>query len=182
MKELELKSKYTFADTELGDYLRKLANALDGEGLPEFSDLQDNLSNYSKIDLKIRRKDESVVLKLKAKLQVPVTAETTSSDGDSPNKSKPKYKSLKKRLKSDFKALAERIVQKEFPDARVVQSFIADSELMITYPGHGDEHYEVFREALAQFAGAFEKRDMVLLDKKYQALKQLMIECHKLYK
>jgi XXXCH domain-containing protein len=182
MKELELKSKHTFAATELGDFLRKLASALDGKADSGFTDLQDNLGDYSKLVLKIKRKNASVVMRLKARLPAPETAPAAAAGDDSLKTDKPKYKTLKKRMKSDFKALAESIALNEFPDARMVESFIADSELMTTYPGYGDDHYDVFRKALVEFAEAFEKRDIVLLDKRFLALKQLMAECHKLYK
>ncbi len=60
---------------------------------------------------------------------------------------RPSYKSLKKRMRSSFKALRRAVQAGAMPPPEAAASFLSDSLLMVEYPGYGDEHYEAYRQA-----------------------------------
>jgi XXXCH domain-containing protein len=182
MKELEKKLKHTITEAELGNYLRRVADALDGQAAQNYAELNDCLNDYAKIDLKIKRKSGEVVVKLKIKSSAIPAEITADDDSVSTEEALPKYKKLKKRMKSSFKAISESLLREELPDAHTVKSFIADSELMISYPAYGEEYYPAYREALVHCAEAFEKRDKVFFKQTYTRLKQLRNQCHQRYR
>jgi XXXCH domain-containing protein len=186
MKPSEKKLKLTLKTEDLGMYFRQMANALEGQPVEEFVGLIEALQDYSKVELKIKRKQNEVDVKLKAKSSL-ISNEVTQdsefeSGSDTTDEEKPKYKKLKKRMKSSFKAIAESLSHDTFPEALTVKSFIADSELMISYSGYGDEYYPVYREELLQFAKAFENRDLEAIKQAYSRLNQLKSDCHDRYK
>jgi XXXCH domain-containing protein len=179
VKEAERKLEHKLPATQLGQYLRELATVLEGHSATDFYGLNDNLGAYSKIELKIRRKNNQVVARLKVK-----SAAGASEAGEktAPLDGKPKYKALKKRMKPVFKTISESAARDEFPAAEVVKSFVADSAVMLTYPGKGDEYYGAYRKALDDFAQAFENQDFVTFKQAHGRLEQLKDACHERYK
>ncbi|MHC1713521.1 MAG: GAK system XXXCH domain-containing protein [Solidesulfovibrio sp.] len=91
---------------------------------------------------------------------------------------KPRYKSLKKRMKHSFKGLVVALRAGQSPEAADLASFIADSRLMTSYPGKGDAFYpaydaEVDRLELAAAAG-----DIAAMTDSVAALDRMKKECH----
>lgn len=182
MKESEKNLERTLAEAELGNFLRQMANALEGQVTEGYDELKAGLSGYAKFELKIRRTKEKVLVKLKVKPALISKEPSDKGAIETAEDAKPKYKTLKKKMKPAFKAIAASISKDEFPDALSVKSFIADSEAMMDYPGNGNEYYAAFREALVNFAEAFENRNLVLIKESCSTLNQLKDECHKRYK
>ena len=69
---------------------------------------------------------------------------------------RPSYKSLKKRMRSSFKALRQAVQAGAMPHPEAAASFLADSRLMVEYPGYGDEHYDAYRTATEALRAALE--------------------------
>lgn len=69
---------------------------------------------------------------------------------------RPSYKSLKKRMRSSFKALRQAVQAGTMPHPEAAASFLADSLLMVEYPGYGDEHYDAYRTATEALRAALE--------------------------
>lgn len=182
MKGSKQKRELMFYGPELGNYLRQMANAVEGRPLDGQDDLEELLSGYSKIEMKIKRKKEKILVRLKI-VSAAIPEEAAAEKGrDVTVEIKPRYKKLKKQMKSDFKAISLCISKGEFPDALTVKSFIADAESMMGFPGNGNEYYPAFREALIHFSEAFDNRNFELTMQAHTRLKQLRNECHERYK
>ena len=63
-------------------------------------------------------------------------------------------------MKSSFKSISESIANDTLPDRATVDSFLADSELMVTYPGYGDEHYSTYTQVYQKFSQAYQNSDL----------------------
>ena len=104
--------------------------------------------------------------------------EGADDDDDDDCGSLPKYSSLKKHMKQTFKAIGQALTAGQAPPEAETRSFIADSRLMVSYPGKGDEFYGVYMEQALAFEAAFNARDMEAMKAAYQELARLKRECH----
>lgn len=93
----------------------------------------------------------------------------------------PKYKSLKKHMKQTFKAIGAALAAGQVPPTLEAQSFIADSRLMVSYPGKGDEFYAAYLEKTEAFQAALDAADIEAMKALYQDLVQLKRDCHSRY-
>jgi len=93
----------------------------------------------------------------------------------------PKYKSLKKHMKQTFKAIGAALAAGQVPPALEAQSFIADSRLMVSYPGKGDEFYAAYLEKTEAFQAALDAADIEAMKALHQELAQLKRDCHSRY-
>lgn len=172
------------AKEDLPAFFRELADAIEsGEG----GELA-CASAFKK--MKINVKDEYGQISLSAKIKS--AAECTSEDLDEmpesletdPNATppKPKYKALKKRMGKSFKVIFRMIHQGTMPPKAAVDEFLADSKLMVEYPGYGDPYYEVYTAACETFAVAYDAGDMDKLNEAVDELVHQMGHCHAKYK
>lgn len=69
----------------------------------------------------------------------------------------PKYKPLKKRMKSVFKGVAAALAAGALPIQADLDLFVADSRLMCQYPGKGDEFYPAYLEAVDRLIALVEE-------------------------
>ena len=93
-----------------------------------------------------------------------------------------KYRPLKKRLKRSFKKLKERVEKNELPPRDIIENFMAEAAVMVSYPGFGDEHYQDFKEACAALRKASEAGDFALFSEKLSNISRLKKECHGRFK
>lgn len=161
----------------LPDYLRELAQAIEQGGSERFDCVED-LQKF-----KLSGKIEFGKLKIKGKFKsaTECASEEITEEAASIPEAKPKYDVLKKRMKSSFKLLLKTIHDEEMPPEEAVRSFLEDSELMVTYPGYGDEYYESYTNACQAFKTAYEAGDM---EKMHEAIDVLIHEksrCHAKY-
>lgn len=91
---------------------------------------------------------------------------------------KPKYKGLKKRMKSTFKAVVMALRAGQAPDAGILASFIADSRLMTTYPGKGDAFYPAYDAEVDRLEQAAATGDIDAMTASVAALGRMKKECH----
>jgi XXXCH domain-containing protein len=92
------------------------------------------------------------------------------------------YKSLKKKLRGDFRLIRRSVKNGNLPPSEAVESFLAGAAKMVTFPGKGDEHYSEFSEAVARFRGAWESQNIGLLQSSAAELKAIRNACHERYK
>jgi XXXCH domain-containing protein len=162
---------------ELPAFLRELADALEqapAEG--EFACVAD----FRKLKLAVKHEFEQVTVKLKAKGPEACAAEEALED-ESGGLGKPKYKHLKKRMKSSFKLLFRMLHEGQMPPEAAVRSFVEDSRLMVSYPGYGDEDYEEYSRAVEEFETAYEQGALELAQEAAHKLSAIKGHCHSRY-
>ncbi|MDD3312131.1 GAK system XXXCH domain-containing protein [Pseudodesulfovibrio sp.] len=160
----------------LAAFLRELADAVENGGSDELA----CLDGFQ--ELKLGVKDEFGQLKVKAKIKPAGACE--ESEGEEPladGTTRPKYKTLKKRMKTSFNVLVKTLHEGLVPPREAADAFLADAALMVTYPGYGDEYYESFSRACAAFAAACESGDVPAMHQAIDALVHEKSRCHAKY-
>lgn len=165
---------------DLPAFFRQLADALEkGE-----DGILDCASDFKK--LKIKARDEYGQISLR--VRVKSASECRDEDIDEMDAqevsgaAKPKYKVLKKRMALSFSVIFKMIHQGDMPPKQAVDEFLADSRLMVTYPGYGDPHYDEYIAACDAFAEAFAAGDMARLNETVDVLVHQKGHCHAEYK
>lgn len=166
--------------TELAGFLRELADAVENGGEGELACVND----FKKLKIAIKNEFGQINVKLKIK-----AADTCEEEGvEAPTaeaaeagQAKPKYKHLKKRMKSSYKMIVKMIHDGEVPPAEAVESFLADSDLMVTYPGYGDEYYDDYITVCEAFKKAYESGDLAKMDEAIGAISHEKSRCHAKY-
>jgi XXXCH domain-containing protein len=159
---------------ELAAFFRELADAVENGGHDEFACVDD----FRKIKIAVKNEYGQIGLKAKFKAAKPCAPETVGEDGEI---AKPKYKDLKKRMRTSFKMLVKMAHDGVLPPKEAVDAFLADSALMVTYPGYGDEYYESYTNACAELKAAFESGDPERMHAAVDTLVHEKSRCHAKY-
>ncbi|MDC0336157.1 GAK system XXXCH domain-containing protein [Pseudodesulfovibrio sp.] len=164
---------------ELPEFFRQLADALEKGGKGELACAED----FRKLKISVRDEFGQVSLRTKIKTVGECQPDVEMLEADKPvAPGKPRYKDLKKRMGNSFKVLFKMIHQGKVPPKDAVESFLADSELMVSYAGYGDPYYDVYMAACADFAKAYETGDITQLNDAVDALVHQKGHCHAKYK
>ncbi len=107
----------------------------------------------------------------------PDTADAGTAGGETAP-ARPRYASLKKRMKRDFKDIGASLAAGFDPKPAVVASFLADSRLMTTYRGKGDASYPDYLAALAAFETAAASGEPEAMVQAYRELAARKKQCH----
>ena len=166
-------SRY-LAPEDLADFFRQLADAVENGGHDEFACVDD----FRKIKITVKNEYGQIGLKAKFKAAKPCAPEVIGEDGVPV---KPKYKDLKKRMRGSFKILVKMIHDNSVPPREAVDAFLADSALMVTYPGYGDEYYESYAGACERFKAAYESGDLEAMHAAVDELVHEKSRCHAKY-
>lgn len=183
MKGSEQKVKRQLETTQAAAVFRTIADVLEGNASPNPDDIAGLFEDFNKASLKLKRKGANITFKIKVESALaisPQAADGLASETESPGKSK--YKSLKKRMKSTFGSIRDSIREDRMPDPGVVKSFLEDSELMVGFPGYGDEYYGEYTKACRQFSEAYNGKNRTGLKTAYETLRQMKSDCHDRYK
>jgi XXXCH domain-containing protein len=165
---------------EAADFLRTVADKLEkvepGGTDPSAADL----GNLRKLRISLKRDSEfgQISVKMKTRYFDEWRKEEGEIVPEVEAERKPSFKELKKRMKGSFKEIFKSLANGTFPSEEAVESFARDAELMITFPKRGEEHYEEFKKACAQFREAFQKRDLAECQTKSNELNRMKTECH----
>ena len=183
------KIEMTIAADEVAEFFKSLAQDLEGGSL-HVDDASISLEGFKSISIGLKKTDEG--LKVKVKVKAPaapaagVPAPEPALGEDVPAEprpdGKPKYSTLKKWMKKEFKAIREALALGQMPDPDLAESFVADSQLMVTYPGKGDEFYPAYAAATAAFAAAVAAGDLAAAQEAAAGLDALKRDCHERYK
>jgi len=157
---------------ELAAFLRELADAVENGGKDELTCVDD----FQKVKIAIKNELDRISVKAKIKTAPGEEEAAAESEGGDP-----KYKPLKKRMKSTFKLLVKTIHEGQVPPREAAEAFLADAALMVTFPGYGDEYYGSFSEACAAFAAAYESGDMERMHAAIDVLVHEKSRCHAKY-
>ena len=158
----------------VADFLRLLAENIENGGRDEFACLED----FRKIKIGIKNEFGQLSMKVRIKAAKPCEGMTEDSEAA---EGKLKYSSLKKRMKSSFRVLVNMIHEGNVPPREAVDAFLADSALMVTYPGYGDEFYDHYILVCDEFKAAYESGDMEKMNTAVDALIHEKSRCHAKY-
>lgn len=171
----EVKIEKYMDRSDLVAFFREVADAIEGGNNEELVCFED----FRKIKISI--KNEFGQIAVKAKIRQEKECSTSDEGSDAQGETKPKYKDLKKRMKRSFKMIFNMIHDGTLPPAEAVESFLIDSELMVAYPGYGDEYYEEYTKACAEFAEAYKAEDLERLKPAVDELANQKGRCHAKY-
>lgn len=162
---------------ELAAFLHELAEAVENGGKEELS----CINEFRKMKISVKSEFGQISLKAKISPAGVCDEELESEEGGDASHAKPKYKHLKKRMKSSFRMLVKMIHDGQMPPDAAVQSFLEDSVLMVSYPGYGDEYYESYTAACDAFEKAYRAGDMERMHETIDVLVHEKSRCHAKY-
>lgn len=162
--------------SELPQFLRELADAIESGNNQELA----CASDFKRFKLTVKNEYGKMALKAKFKSEKECKFEEDEQIYTSTTQAS-QYKILKKRMKSSFKLLFKLIHDGQIPPDEAVQSFLEDSNQMVTYPGYGDEYYESDMNVCNEFKGAYEARDIPQMTEAMKALAYEKGRCHTKY-
>ncbi|NMC49263.1 MAG: GAK system XXXCH domain-containing protein [Desulfovibrio sp.] len=168
---------------ELAAFLRQLADEAQ-QGALSFPGGPVGLSGMKA--LKITIKDAGPGLRAKVRIKFPKPDTPDASRGGrrpalQASPVRPRYNSLKKRMKRNFKDIGAALAAGFAPKSELVATFVADSRLMTTYRGKGDEAYPAYLEAVSAFAAAAAAGDVEAMVPAYRELAAGKKRCHARY-
>ena len=166
------------AKDELPGFFRQLADALEKGGEGELACAED----FRKLKISVRDQFGQVSLRAKIKPLASCQPAFDAADDTPSGSGRPKYKDLKERMGDSFRVIFKMIHQGRMPPKDAVESFLADSELMVTYPGFCDPYYDIYTKACADFADAYASGDMQRLNETVDVLVHQKGHCHAEYK
>lgn len=93
-----------------------------------------------------------------------------------------KYRPLKKMMKKTSGRIADYVANRQLPSSELMEDFMAQAKVMVSYPGFGDDHYGAFQAACDALYKAYRKKDPVLFQQCFEGVISLKNECHHRYK
>ncbi|NDV22867.1 GAK system XXXCH domain-containing protein [Desulfovibrio sp. JC022] len=171
---------------ELPAFLRKIADALEGEASADDAYLV-MIEGFKKLKINIRNEYGHTAVKVTAK---PMSVSMTEKEcpeaeiiaPEAQDSSKPKFKSLKKNMKASFKIIFKSVHAGTLPPPEVVEEFMADSKLMVSFEGYGDEYYDEYMAACYKFQQACNDSDVESAHKACDEINSITAHCHSRYK
>ena len=156
---------------------------LDGTSIENTDDQIHGFDDFTSISLKIKRQPSGYSVKVKVKtdssdLIDSSEIESNPDSGDLPTTGV-SFKDLKKRMKSSFKSINKDLLARNIPKREDVESFVADTELMVQFPAKCGDPYPEFKMTCDRLLEAVDKSDLVSMRNFYAELKRLRDECHR---
>ncbi len=68
--------------------------------------------------------------------------------------------------------------QGTLPDSAVLADFVALSQIMTSYPGFGDDHYDAYTKACLTFNKACRKNELREAQETFKSIMQIKHDCH----
>lgn len=172
---------------QLADFFRHIADRLDGV-IPDTAELSADAiaaldpGEFKRLKISIKRDIEGFSLKWKSKAMI--RRADAEGEGIAPpaDEREVKYKTLKKRMKTNFKAVTESLAADVLPGEAAVAAFLEDSRLMTTFPDKGAEFYGDYERACTDFSNAFAVGDLGACKAAGITLSQFKKGCHERYK
>lgn len=178
MSSKEIKIVKQLAAEGAGSFIKSIADILgdNPEGDPSFYGV--DLQDYRKIKMDLKREGDQFTLKIKIKYSAPIPGSSEEDTG-----TPMKYKELKKQMKSTFKALKDSIAVGKMPGRDVVDTFMEQAEMMVSFTGrgYGDEYYEEFKKLCHDFKQISNSGDLVALIAAFNAIDARKALCHEKY-
>lgn len=89
-----------------------------------------------------------------------------------------KFRPLKKSLQIPYKKIKNDLEDGRLPDSTVIAEFITLSQIMISYPGFGDEYYQEYSKACLALEKACRSKDLSAAQESFSLIRQLKHDCH----
>ena len=185
------KIEMTIAPDEVAEFFKSLAQDLEGGSL-HVDDATISLDGFKSIEIGLKKSGEGLKVKVKVKTPAlpyaaagaPAAAQAgeAAAPAEARPAGKPKYSTLKKWMKKEFKAIQEALGLGQMPDPDLAESFVSDSLLMVTYPGKGDEYYPAYAAAAPAIGAAVQARGQEAANVAVAELGALKRDCHDRYK
>ena len=93
-----------------------------------------------------------------------------------------KYRPLKKSLKKTYKSMVKQVEIGQIPARALIDEFMAQARVMVSYPGFGDSHYKDFTLACDSLYKAFNSKELAIIKQEIKKISTLKKECHHRYK
>ena len=93
-----------------------------------------------------------------------------------------KYRPLKKMMKKTFKKMKDCMDRNELPSRALIEDFMAETTVMVSYPGFGDDHYQDFIEACIALKQACDTRDFELFSERLAKISRIKKACHGMFR
>ena len=173
---------------EAAELLMQIARQMD-QGALLIGETEVPLEGFRRLGVSLKHGEEGLRFKLKIKYldgQSPGNddEEDVEDEEDATlTPERPRYKTLKKRMDSTFKAICASLDSGDLPDKDAVHSFVRDAGLMAAYADKKDDcwHPEVASGA-EELASGFAEGDMERMQAAVRALRELKNFCHHGYK
>lgn len=182
MSGKELKFEKVVPSQNAADFLRALSQMIENGNMDELKKFDLASTDFKKMKIELKREGDQLHLKAKVKTAVACTTCGEMTCEEEEGDGKLKYKTLKKRMDKCFKSMGDTLKKGLMPEKSEVSTFVADSELMVGYTGHGDEHYDQYAKLCVQLNVASENGDLVAMQEKYAEIKAMKKLCHDQYK
>ena len=178
----------SLSSAETATLLREIADSLEGKnsGIAPASLYPVVCCQFKYLGIEIKKKDDTH-FQFKIRSKAPNrSAEPSHSGAEFCEKTKqdekPKYKKLKKQMKNEFRKIHESLSLNTFPDGDLIDSFIKNSNIMISFKNHGDTYYKPYQSACRRFFAAIEAQDLLEAKAAYRELNQIKADCHRKFK
>jgi XXXCH domain-containing protein len=202
MKSTKFKASHMAPLSEAADFLRRLADELE-YGVIEVGENSLELTDVRSIKVGLKNIGDTATVKFSVKFadtaREPISM---APSGPEPDHSKaggapalrtsssprpagtrlPKYDDLKERMKSDWKKILSALEGGRLPAPDLMRAFVADSDLMVRYPGKGDEYYEEYAARVRDLDAAFAAGDVSGAGSAAAEVDRLYKACHDRYK
>ncbi|HHP7233736.1 MAG TPA: GAK system XXXCH domain-containing protein [Desulfobacterales bacterium] len=192
MKASERKIKQFMPPAAVAQYLRHLADALDGKTARLPSELRTLPEPIAKMEVKGKARKGRWELKIKIKAESSAGLEKSDLTGKrvpsqaaaGTDESKNEYKKLKKRIKSAFTAIEESLAAQQLPEPQVLREFLTDSDQMMRFSGErfGEACYPAYRAGCRRLSEAYASEILDDFKAAYAELDRLKKDCHKAFK
>ena len=173
------KERNTYAEglssQEAAEFLRRIADSVEGKD----TDDPRLRRNFRKLRLSLKRESGQISLKIEVKHDDESDSDSKDDSGYSTIK---KYRAAKKRMKHTFKDICHALAEGKAPSEPLTESFFRDSEIMVAYPGHGEEYYKEYIQAYEEFRSALSKKDLDSASLLCEKIRKIKSVCHKRYK
>jgi XXXCH domain-containing protein len=160
------------------DFAERLEQAISDKN----ENQQNDLTDFSKIRIRVKREGDHADVKMKIKWQETAREETDEGDSALEKPRKTKYKTLKKRMEKTFKAMAKELKHGVVPSLDTVETYLEDAAKMVTYPDKGEPFYSDFQKACLEFKKVYKSKDVAAIKDSYAHMDKLKDTCHDRYK
>ena len=182
MGSRESKARESLSLKELPVFFRNMALRLEALGGDSSEMHEDDLSDFTKIRIEVKREGDRARLKIKVKRDAPGWDAPSAGTLSVHRPTGIKYGTLKKRMDKTFRKMGQDLAKGLVPADETRSAYLEDVDRMVSFPGKGSPFYEKFKKACTSFRDACEKEDVASARSKYESMAQLKAECHDRFK
>jgi XXXCH domain-containing protein len=126
------------------------------------------LEEFRSLELTLHPRGETLHCKLKVKYPQEVEAPQEETE----------YRSLKKRMQRSWKLIRRCLGAGSLPEQQLLESFLADSRRMVTYPGKGEARYPDYLAAVESLQTAVAAESLEATLEAYARVEEQRRRCH----